>query len=138
MSAPDTQRQRDRLFDLTGRSALITGATGALGSAAARGLAERGASVTLAGGSSNALEQLGAELRDQGADVELVARRPESEADTDLMVDAAVRAHGRIDLLITAAGINKVHIIEDFDAAEWQTVMDANVRGSWLACKSAG
>jgi NAD(P)-dependent dehydrogenase (short-subunit alcohol dehydrogenase family) len=138
MSAPDTQRQRDRLFDLTGRSALITGATGALGSAAARGLAERGASVTLAGGSSNALEQLGAELRDQGADVELVARRPESEADTDLMVDAAVRAHGRIDLLITAAGINKVHTIEDFDAAEWQTVMDANVRGSWLACKSAG
>lgn len=126
------------LFDLSGRSALVTGATGALGSASARALVERGALVTLAGGSADALEELGSELRAAGASVELVARRPETEEDTEAMVEAAVRAHGRIDLLVTAAGVNKVHMIEEFDAADWQSVMDANVLGSWLACKSAG
>ena len=132
------QAQLDALFDLCGRSALVTGATGALGSAAARALAARGASVTLAGASADALERLGTELRDQGSEIELVARRPESEADTDAMVSAAVRAHGRLDALITAAGINKVHMIEEVAPDEWESVMDANVRGSWLACRSAG
>jgi NAD(P)-dependent dehydrogenase (short-subunit alcohol dehydrogenase family) len=126
------------MFDVGGRSVLITGATGALGEAAARGLVERGARLTLAAGSADALEQLGAELCDQGGDVELVNRRPEREEDTEAMVEAAVRAHGRIDAVLTAAGVNKVHMIEDFPVEDWEAVMDANVRGSWLTCKSAG
>ncbi len=138
MTLASEQQAGDALFNLAGRSALVTGATGALGSAAARGLVARGARVTLTAGSADALEQLGSELRDQGGEVELVTRRPESEQDTDAMVDAAVRAHGRVDLVVTAAGVNRVHMIEEFDADEWQSVMDANVRGSWLVCKSAG
>jgi NAD(P)-dependent dehydrogenase (short-subunit alcohol dehydrogenase family) len=126
------------LFDVAGRSALITGATGALGSAAARALAANGARLTLTAGSEDALEQLGAELKDQGAEVELVARRPDSKEDADAMAEAAVRAHGRIDLLVTAAGVNKVAMITEQDPDEWQSVMDANVRGSWLACRAAG
>ncbi|MFL5841960.1 MAG: SDR family NAD(P)-dependent oxidoreductase [Thermoleophilaceae bacterium] len=126
------------MFELEGRSALITGATGALGEAAARALVERGARVTLAAGSADALEQLGSELREQGGEVELVNRRPDSEENTDAMVAAAVRAHGRVDAVLTAAGTNKVHMIEDFAVADWDAVMDANVRGTWLACKSAG
>ena len=125
-------------FDLSGRSALVTGATGALGEAAARALVERGARVTLTAGSAGALEALGAELRDAGGEVELVNRRPDSEADTEAMADAAMRAFGRIDLLVTAAGTNKVSMIQDFDPSDWEAVMDANVRGSWLACKAAG
>jgi NAD(P)-dependent dehydrogenase (short-subunit alcohol dehydrogenase family) len=126
------------LFDVAGRSALITGATGALGSAAAKALAANGARLTLTAGSADALEQLGAELKDNGADVELVARRPDSAQDAEAMAEAAVKAHGRIDLLVTAAGLNKVAMIEEQDPEDWQTVMDANVRGSWLACRAAG
>jgi NAD(P)-dependent dehydrogenase (short-subunit alcohol dehydrogenase family) len=126
------------MFDVGGRSVLITGATGALGEAAARALVERGARVTLAAGSADALEGLGADLRGQGADVELVNRRPDEEDDTDAMVEAAVNAHGRIDAVLTAAGMNKVHMIDDFPPDEWDAVMDANVRGTWLTCKSAG
>ena len=58
------------LFDLGERSALVTGATGALGTAAARGLAAAGAKLTLAGGNAERLEELGEELRAAGASVE--------------------------------------------------------------------
>ena len=123
------------LFDVSGRSALVTGATGAFGQMAARTLVQAGARVTIAGGSADKLEQLGADL---GGDVALVPRRPDTEADTEAMVDAAVRAHGGLDIVVTASGMNKVAPIVDFAVDDWQAVMDANVRGSWLVCRSAG
>lgn len=130
MATPD-------VFNLEGRSALITGAAGALGSACARALAEAGANLTLTGGNQDALEKLGAELRATGAGVELVARRPDALEDAEAMVSAAVAAHGGLDLLVTAAGVNKVASIEDQSVDEWESVMDANVRGTWLVCKAA-
>jgi NAD(P)-dependent dehydrogenase (short-subunit alcohol dehydrogenase family) len=126
-----------RLFDLAERSALITGATGALGTAAARGLAAAGAKLTLAGGNADRLEELGAELRAAGAAVELVARRPDTLADAEAMVAAATSAHGSPELIVTAAGVNKVAMIEDQPVCDWEDVIDANVRGSWLVCKAA-
>jgi NAD(P)-dependent dehydrogenase (short-subunit alcohol dehydrogenase family) len=138
MSAPEIQAAPAELFELSGRSALITGATGALGGVAARALAAAGAKLTLTAGGADALEELGAELRDLGAEVELVARRPDTAEDAEAMAEAAVRAHGRIDILLTAAGLNKTAPIEAFDPTDWQSVMDGNVRGSWLACRAVG
>lgn len=126
------------LFDLSGRAALITGATGALGSEAARALAAAGARLTLAAGGADALEDLGSDLRASGADVELVARRPASAEDADAIAGAAVRAHGRIDILLTASGLNITSPIVDFGVQDWDAVMDGNVRGSWLACRAVG
>ncbi len=125
------------LFDLGERSALVTGATGALGTAAAHGLAAAGAKLTLAGGNAERLEELGAELRDAGAAVELVARRPDDLADAEAMVAAATAAHGAPELIVTAAGVNKVGAIEEQSVEDWESVIDANVRGSWLVCKAA-
>jgi NAD(P)-dependent dehydrogenase (short-subunit alcohol dehydrogenase family) len=127
-----------RLFDIAGRSALVTGATGALGAAVSRALVASGVKVTLTAGSRGALEELGMSLRDEGGEVELVARRPESAADTDAMVQSAVAAHGRLDFLFTAAGENRPAKIQEQAPADWQAVIDANVRGTWLACRSAG
>jgi NAD(P)-dependent dehydrogenase (short-subunit alcohol dehydrogenase family) len=138
MSAPTAELSSARLFDIAGRSALITGATGSLGSAVARALVASGVKVTLAGGRRAPLEELGEELREAGGAVELVARRPDTAANTDAMVDAAITAHGDLDFLFTAAGDNKPQQIQQQDPAEWEDVMDANVRGSWLACRSAG
>jgi NAD(P)-dependent dehydrogenase (short-subunit alcohol dehydrogenase family) len=138
MSVKSAELSVTRLFDIAGRCALVTGATGSLGSAVARALVNSGVKVTLAGGSADSLEALGSDLRAVGGEVELVARRPVTEEDTDAMVRDAVAAHGRLDFLFTAAGENRPAKIEEQPVGDWQAVIDANVRGTWLACRSAG
>jgi NAD(P)-dependent dehydrogenase (short-subunit alcohol dehydrogenase family) len=126
------------LFDLEGHSALVTGATGAFGEAAARALTAAGASVTITGGNVEKLETLAGELSAHGRQVEFVPRRPEQEEDVEAMVRAAVDAHGFVDLLVTASGMNKVAAIVDQPVEDWDAVMAANVRGSWLVCRAVG
>ena len=138
MSTAAQELSATQLFDISGRSGLVTGATGSLGSAVSRALVASGVRVTLAGGNADSLEELGSMLRGEGGEVELVARRPEAPGDTDAMVQAAVAAHARLDFLFTAAGENRPAKIEEQDPAAWQAVLDANVRGTWLACRSAG
>ncbi len=125
------------LFDLNGRSALITGATGAFGRAAAEALAAAGARVTVAGGTRDKLEALAHELDDGSGNVAVVVRRPDSEEAAEAMVAEALAAHGRLDLVVAASGTNVVHPIGEFPVAEWQAVMDANVLGSWLVARAA-
>ena len=126
------------LFDVSGRSALITGATGAFGAMAAHTLAEAGASLTLAAGNAVNLEELASHLRGHGANVEVVARRAESDADADAMVEAAIAAHGSLDLVVTAAGTNKVAPAVEQSLDDWESVVDANAKGTWLVCRAAG
>lgn len=126
------------LFDVSGKSALITGATGAFGKMAAETLAEAGAKLTLAAGGADALEQLAGELRGAGAAVETVARRADTEADAEAMVEAAIAAHGGVDLVVTAAGMNKVGLATEQSPEEWESVVDANAKGTWLVCRAAG
>src|SRR5258708_38609808 len=82
------------LFDVAGRSIVITGATGALGGAAARGLAARGARLTLAGADGDGLKSLADEL---GGEAVIAGRRPEAAADAGAIVAAARGALGRVD-----------------------------------------
>jgi len=126
------------LFDLSSQSALITGATGALGSAAAKALACVGARITIAGGNTEELARIGSEIESTGADVVSVARRPSSPEDTDAMVAAAVKAYGKLDLVLAASGMNFVAPIVDMPVERFDEVMEANVRGTWLLCQSAG
>jgi NAD(P)-dependent dehydrogenase (short-subunit alcohol dehydrogenase family) len=126
------------LFNLEGRSALITGATGAFGQAAARALSASGVDLTLAGGGGDTLEQLATELSESGNEPRIVARRPEELADAEAMVSEAVSAYGRLDLLVTASGTNDPRQIVDMDPETFDRIMSANLRGTWLACKAAG
>jgi NAD(P)-dependent dehydrogenase (short-subunit alcohol dehydrogenase family) len=119
---------------VAGKSVLITGATGALGSAAARALAQAGAALTLAGASEGPLAALDAQL----AGTVTVPRRPDTPEDAAEMVRVAVRAHGRLDGVLVASGMNHVAPITAMDVTDFQRVQDANVRGSWLICQAAG
>lgn len=125
-----------RRFSVEGKSFLVTGASGAMGSEAARALTAAGARVTLTGGNTAALEVLAKEL--PAEQVRTVTRRPETADDATAMVAAAVEAFGRLDGVLAASGVNKVAPIVDMPTEDFESVMDANVRGTWLTCQAVG
>jgi NAD(P)-dependent dehydrogenase (short-subunit alcohol dehydrogenase family) len=135
-TAPGIEATGTRAFSVAGRSVLITGATGAMGSAVARALAAAGARLTLAGGNEPALKAL--------ADAVTIPRpatiplRPDTPEAAAAMVERAVQNHGRLDGVLVASGMNHVKPITDMDPDDWQRVQDANVKGSWLVCQAAG
>jgi NAD(P)-dependent dehydrogenase (short-subunit alcohol dehydrogenase family) len=132
----DFMKTPAELFNVAGKRALITGATGAFGQVAATVLANAGCRVAIAGGNKSALDKLADELKD--AEVCNVNLRPDTTENCQAIVDATVEQFGGLDILVVASGMNDVDPIEKMDAERWQNVMDANVKGSWMMCKAAG
>jgi len=126
------------LFDVRGKTAVITGATGAFGALAAKVLAGAGANTVLAASRVEELEKVAAACAALGGKTEIVARRPRTEADCDTIVAAAVTRFGRLDILVVASGLNKVSKIVDQKPEDFLDVMDANVTQSWLMARAAG
>src|SRR5712672_2227536 len=126
------------LFDIRGKTAIVTGASGAFGALAAKVLAGAGANVAIAAGGADALKKVAAECLALGGKAETVAMRPSSENNCDKIVEATVTKFGRLDILVVASGINKVSKIVDQKAQDFLDVMDANVTQSWLMARAAG
>jgi NAD(P)-dependent dehydrogenase (short-subunit alcohol dehydrogenase family) len=126
------------LFDVAGKSAVVVGATGAFGKVACATLGNAGAKLTIAAGSGNDLAALGDELAAAGIAATQVARRPNSEADCDTIVAAALAAYGAIDILVIASGVNDVAPVTELTPERFQRVMLANVHGAWLMARAAG
>lgn len=126
------------LFDITGKTALITGATGGLGKCASEGLALAGANVMMTGRSEEKLKATQAEMEAKGLKMSYSVGDPVKAEDVERIVAETKAKFGGIDILITAAGMNKVQPIVDQTPETWQSIMDANVRGTWLFCKYAG
>ena len=138
MSDPDFLKNPLLLFDIRGKTAIITGATGAFGELAAKVLAGAGASVVLSAGNAEKLKQVSAQCEKLGSKVETVAKRPSSEANCDAIVAAAVQKFGGVDILVVASGQNKVSKIVEQKPDDFLDVMDANVTQSWLMARAAG
>lgn len=128
----------EQLFDVRGKVALITGATGGFGAAAARGLAAAGACVMLTGRTEAKLAPLADELTGEGYRVAFVAGDPVSPEDNARIVAETVRVFGGVDILVASAGTNKPAPIVDQPVEDWQQIMDVNVKGTWLICKEVG
>lgn len=126
------------LFNVAGKSALIVGATGAFGRVACSTLGAAGALLTVAAGNEKELAALTDELQRAGVPAASVARRPNTEADSNAIVAAAVAAHSGVDILVVASGMNDVAPIEDMSPARFDAVMQANVYGTWLIARAAG
>lgn len=124
------------LFNLSGKTAVISGASGALGAAAARALAGAGAHVVLVGGNSQRLNELQQEIEKSGASASSFVGRPQDEASADDII-AAATPRGGIDILVAAAGTAIVKPIGEMALDEWDQVMDANVRQVWLLARAA-
>src|SRR5919198_800904 len=123
------------LFDIRGKTAIVTGATGAFGALAAKVLAGAGAHVVLCANNAAELKKVAAECEKLGGKAEAVAKRPSSEANCDAIVEAAVKRFGGVDILVVASGQNKVSKIVDQKPEDFLDVMDANVTQSWLIAR---
>jgi len=126
------------LFDVRGKTAIVTGASGAFGALAAKVLAGAGCNLVIAAGKADELKKTAAECEALGAKVESVAIRPNSEANCDKLVKAAVEKFGRLDILVVGSGKNDVAKIVDMAPERFLDVMDANVTQSWLMTRAAG
>ena len=126
------------LFDVAGKSAIIVGATGAFGKVVCATLGAAGAKLIIAAGNTEGLATLQGELDAAGFLARSVARRPNSEADCDAIIAAAVAAYGKVDILVVASGMNDVAPITDMSPERFQNVMRANVDGAWLIARAAG
>jgi 3-oxoacyl-[acyl-carrier protein] reductase len=120
------------MFDLTGKTALITGASGGIGAAIARSLHGAGATVALSGTRTGPLEELAAELGDR-AHV-LPCNLSDAEAVTALPKQAA-EAMGSVDILVNNAGITRDNLFMRMSDDEWQSVLDVNLSATFRLCK---
>lgn len=128
----------DNLFDVKGKVALITGATGALGKAICIGYGLAGMKIMVTGRKEATCSALVEELKGMGIEAAYAIGDPAIEADVIKVVDACVENFGEINVLYTAAGYNNPQPIIDQELAEWKKIMDSDVQGTWLFCKYAG
>jgi NAD(P)-dependent dehydrogenase (short-subunit alcohol dehydrogenase family) len=126
-----------QLFDVAGKVAVITGATGAFGSVASRVLSGASCKLVLAGGNVDALTSLAEELRKDGSEVTTVAKRPNTAEDCDAIIAAAIDAFGRVDILVVASGMNDIGLVADMDVSRFEHVMHVNVTESWMMSQAA-
>lgn len=127
-----------QLFDVRGKVAVVTGASGAFGALAARVLAAAGTRLVLAAGKAAELEKTAAECRQIGAEVITVARRPNAESDCDVIMQAGMERFGGLDILVVGSGLNDVSPIVDMAPERFANVMHGNLTGAWLLCRAFG
>lgn len=132
------QIEIEKLFDVRGRSAIVVGATGAFGKVACSALGRAGARLTVSAGDVANLAELTDELHGAGISAVSVGRRPNTEADCAAIVGAAVAAHGGVDILVVASGVNDVAPIVEMAPERFERVMFANVEGTWLIAQAVG
>jgi NAD(P)-dependent dehydrogenase (short-subunit alcohol dehydrogenase family) len=126
------------LFNIRGKVALITGASGGFGQAASIGLCQAGVKVMITGRHEEKLKTLQSSLQSIGGTCDFAVGHPDDAVEIEQIVNQTVTRFGGIDILITAAGMNKPQPIIEQLVDEWQSIIDANLRGTYLACKAAG
>lgn len=126
------------LFDLTGKTAIVTGGSRGIGKEMAKGLAEAGASLMLCARRENWLTETVAEFREKGFTVEGVLCDVAKAEDVQRVVDETVSKFGKVDILINNAGISWGAMPEEMPIEQWQKVLDVNLTGCFLMAQACG
>ena len=122
------------MFDLTGKTALVTGASGGLGGAIARALHAQGATVALSGTRREALEALASEL---GERVHVLPCDLADAAAVEKLVPAAEAAMGPLDMLVNNAGVTRDNLFMRMKDAEWDTVLAIDLTAAFRLSRAA-
>jgi 3-oxoacyl-[acyl-carrier protein] reductase len=122
------------MFDLTGKCALVTGASGGIGEAVAEALHAQGAAVALSGTRREKLEEVAARL---GSRVHVLPCNLKDRAQVSALVGQAEAALGHLDILVNNAGITKDNLFMRMKDEEWDDVIAVNLTSVFILCRSA-
>lgn len=126
------------LFDLTGRTAIVTGGSRGIGVEMAEALAEAGASLMLCARRAEWLTETVEEFRGRGFSVEGKTADVSKAEDVQAVVDYTVEKFGKVDILINNAGISWGAMPEEMPLEQWQKVIDVNLTGCFLMAQAVG
>jgi 3-oxoacyl-[acyl-carrier protein] reductase len=122
------------MFDLSGKTALVTGATGGLGGAIARSLHQQGAVVALSGTRRDALDQLAGELKER---VHVLPANLADKAQVEALVPEAEERMGKLDILLINAGITRDNLLVQLSDEAWEEVITVNLAASFRLARAA-
>jgi 3-oxoacyl-[acyl-carrier protein] reductase len=122
------------MFDLTGKTALITGASGGIGGAIARAFHRQGATVALSGTRRDALQELAGELTDR---VHVLPCNLADKEEVELLVPNSEQAMGRLDILVANAGITKDNLLVQLRDEDWDEVVAVNLTAAFRLSRTA-
>ena len=125
------------LFDLTGRVAVVTGGNGGIGLGMAKGMANAGATIVVAGRDAAKNAAAVKELQGLGGQASAIPVDVLKEESCRALIDDTVKAHGRLDILVNNAGMSLRKQPEQYTLAEWHTVMDSNLTSAFLCSHAA-
>lgn len=127
-----------KLFDLSGRTAIVTGGSRGIGKEMAEGLAEGGANLMLCARRQEWLDETVAQFTERGFNVASQVCDVSKADDVQAVVDQTVSEFGAVDILINNAGISWGAMPEDMPLEQWQKVIDVNLTGCFLMAQAAG
>ncbi|GJM79653.1 short-chain dehydrogenase [Paenibacillus sp. HMSSN-139] len=125
-------------FDLNGKIAVITGASMGIGYGLAKALAHAGATVVVTARNMSKLEQLCEEIRQEGGKAYAVALDVTDVPQIQSVMNQIAKDHGRIDILVNNAGLGYNHPATEVTEADWDQMMDVNLKGLFFCCQAAG
>ena len=126
------------IFDLSGKTALITGGSRGLGLQMAEALGSYGARIVLSSRKAEELQQAQTHLQNLGIQADWVAADGSKDADIAVLADAAMEKLGQVDILINNAGASWGAPAEDYPAEAWDKVFNLNIRGLFLLTQQIG
>jgi NAD(P)-dependent dehydrogenase (short-subunit alcohol dehydrogenase family) len=124
------------LFDLSGKTAVVVGGTSGIGRVLALGLADAGADVISTARRQHLVDEVAQEIEQRGRRTLRLACDVESEASLAALRDTIVGAFGKVDVVLSAAGITRRAPTLEMDTAEWQRIVDVNLMGTLRAFKT--
>jgi 3-oxoacyl-[acyl-carrier protein] reductase len=122
------------MFELTGKTALVTGATGTIGGTIARALHAQGASVAISGTRREILDTLAAELRER---VHVLPCNLADPAETETLVPRAEEAMGQLDILVANAGLTRDNLLVQLRDEDWEQVIAVNLSATFRLARAA-
>ena len=124
------------MFSISGKVAIVTGATGALGGAVAKAYGYQGAKVVMTARNLAKLKELEQEFKAEGIDCAIFAADPAVTEDVIKLVDFAVATYGEVNILAVCHGYNNPKSILEQSVEDWQKIMDADLKSVYIVCKA--